>query len=81
MIVTESLLLCAVAAAVGLLLGILATRALLTIETIQAFLEPEYTPGILLRAVLVAVLVALVGAIYPAIRAVRLTPMEALRHE
>jgi ABC-type lipoprotein release transport system permease subunit len=29
----------------------------------------------------VGVAVALVGAVYPAVRAVRLSPMEALRHE
>jgi putative ABC transport system permease protein len=81
MIVTESLLLCVVAAVVGLLLGVLATRAVMLIETVQAFLEPEFTLAIVLRALFVAIAVALAGAAYPAFRAVRLTPMEALRHE
>jgi putative ABC transport system permease protein len=81
MIITESLLLCLVAAIVGLLFGVLATRAVMLIGTVQAFLEPQYTLDIVLRALFVAIIVALIGAAYPAIRAVRLTPMEALRHE
>jgi ABC-type antimicrobial peptide transport system permease subunit len=40
-----------------------------------------YTVDILVRALAVGVLVALMGAVYPAVRAVRLSPMEALRHE
>jgi putative ABC transport system permease protein len=81
MIVTESLLLCCVAMVAGLFFGYLAVQALMTNATIGAFLEPTYTPGVVLRALVVAVAVALSGAIYPAVRAVRLTPMEALRHE
>lgn len=81
MIVGESLLLCVVAAAVGTLLGMLAIRAVMLIDAVGGLLEPKYSTEIFVRAVLVSIVVALVGAAYPAIRAVRLTPMEALRHE
>jgi len=81
MILAESALLCLVAAVVGMALGLLATRGVMSIEAISAFLTPSYTVDVVLRALLVAGIVAIVGAIYPVIRAVRLTPMEALRHE
>ena len=81
MILSESLMLCIVAAAVGTALGVAATRAILLIDTVRNLLEPQYTVDIFIRALIVAVFVALLGAIYPAIRAVRLTPMEALRYE
>jgi putative ABC transport system permease protein len=81
MIVTESLVLCGFAAIIGSALGVLATRALLMIDIIRNVLEPQYDPSIFIRALVVAVLVALAGAAYPAFRAVRLTPMEALRYE
>jgi ABC-type antimicrobial peptide transport system permease subunit len=44
-------------------------------------LEPQYSVELFVRALVVAVIVALLGAAYPVIRAIRLTPMEALRHE
>jgi putative ABC transport system permease protein len=53
----------------------------LLIPAVAAFLEPTYPLSIFARALVVGVAVALVGAVYPAVRAVRLSPMEALRHE
>lgn len=81
LVLTESLALCLVAAVVGALLGIAATRGVLQIDSVRSLLEPQYSPDVFVRAVLIAVGVALVGAIYPAYRAIRLSPMEALRHE
>jgi ABC-type antimicrobial peptide transport system permease subunit len=51
------------------------------VPTISSFLEPTYSLALVARALAVAVAVALFGAVYPAVRAVRLSPMEALRHE
>jgi putative ABC transport system permease protein len=81
MIISESLLLCIVAAVLGSALGILATRAILLIDTVRNLLEPQYGFDIFVRALVVAIGVALAGAAYPAFRAVRLTPIEALRYE
>jgi putative ABC transport system permease protein len=81
LIATESLFLCAFAAAVGVLLGIAASRAVLLVPSVSTFLAPAYPPSIFVRALIVGVAVALAGAVYPAVRAVRLSPMEALRYE
>lgn len=81
MIVGESIMLCLVAAACGTALGVAATRAILLIETVRNLLEPQYHVDVFVRALAVAVVVALAGAAYPAFRAIRLTPMEALRYE
>ena len=81
MVILESLLLCLIAALLGTLLGVLATRALVLVPAVGSFLDPQYAPEVFVRALLVGVVVALAGAAYPAFRAVRLTPMEALRHE
>ncbi len=81
MIIGESLLLCLIAAVVGSLLGVLASRAVVLIPAVRSLIEPTYGIDIFVRALVVAIVVALAGAAYPAVRALRLTPMEALRHE
>jgi putative ABC transport system permease protein len=81
MVISESLLLCLAAAALGSLLGVLATRAVLLIDTVSNLLEPQYDPSVFIRALVIGIAVGLAGAAYPAFRAVRLTPMEALRYE
>jgi putative ABC transport system permease protein len=81
LVLTEALFLCLVAAAVGTVLGVLATRGVMLIEAVRGFLEPTYSLDVFVRAVVIASAVGLVGALYPAYRAVRLSPMEALRHE
>lgn len=81
MIFLEALGLCLVAAVIGGVLGVLATRAVLLVPAVSSFLEPGYTLDVFVRALVVGVVVATVGALYPAVRAVRLSPMEALRYE
>ena len=81
LITTESLFLCLIASVLGVGLGVAASRAVLLVPAVSAFLDPAYPAAIFVRALLVGVAVALAGAAYPAVRAVRLSPMEALRHE
>ena len=81
MVVIESAFLCLIAAFFGVALGLLASRAILLVPSVSSFLTPAYEPAVFARALAVGILVALVGALYPSIRAARLSPMEALRHE
>jgi putative ABC transport system permease protein len=81
LIATESLFLCVLAAAIGIAAGVAASRAVLLVPSVSTFLTPAYPPSIFVRALVVGVAVALAGAVYPALRAVRLSPMEALRYE
>jgi putative ABC transport system permease protein len=81
LIVSESLLLCLLATVAGVAAGVAITRAVMLVPAVGSFLVPAYPPAIFVRALVIAVGVALVGALYPVLRAVRLSPMEALRHE
>lgn len=81
MIIIESLFLTILAAVIGLGLGILAVKGVTQIPVMKSFLEPQYSSKMFIRAFVVAVGVGLFGGIFPAIRAARLSPNEALRHE
>jgi ABC-type antimicrobial peptide transport system permease subunit len=69
----------------GGLAGILIAFGLSTLMQLNAVLgswvEPAWTVGVFLRAIGVSLLLGVVGGLYPAYRATRLQPVEALRYE
>lgn len=81
MIVAESVALCLLAGFVGGALGASIASLATRLPAVGDFLAPAFPPRVFVQGAVVALVVGLLGAAYPAIRATRLTPMEALRHE
>ncbi len=81
MVLGESLLLCLFAAVFGSILAVILTQLIVLFPTVSAFITPQYTLDVFLRGLAVGIGVALLGAIYPAFRAARLSPAQAIRYE
>lgn len=81
MILGESIILTLVAAVVGVILGIVAVEIILNFFITSQSFQAVLTMETLIKAFLVAFLVGIVGGLYPAYRASRLAPTEALRYE
>ena len=77
MIVGESLVITIVSAIIGSLIGFGAC----TIFAPQIGIDPLFTPKIFIQAFSIAIVVGIIGGLYPAIKAVKLPPTEALRYE
>ena len=80
MILIEGLFTCLLGGVVGSVLGFLAAEVLMDLVP-QGLLEAHYSPAIFLRGLGIAVVLGLLGSLYPAYRASRLTPAAALRYE
>ena len=80
MILGESIVLTLVAGVVGVIMGIVAIQ-LLMMFGMDGFIQPVYTMNTFVKALGIALFVGLIGGFYPAYRASRLPPTEALRYE
>ena len=80
MIIGESLVLALVAIVVGLLIAAGIVEAI-TLSHVLRGITPSYSVFLILKGIGVALFLGIIGGIYPAYRASRLSPTEALRYE
>jgi ABC-type antimicrobial peptide transport system permease subunit len=81
MILTEALALGIVGGVCGILLGVAIAWGITQIPGVGGMLVPRYGPGLLVQALAVALATGGLGGLYPAWRATRMRPAEALRYE
>jgi putative ABC transport system permease protein len=82
MILGESIVLTLLAFVVGTVIAVAGVEVLLTlVPSVGNVITPSFSIYIFLRAFAVALIVGVIGGLYPAYRASRLSPTEALRYE
>jgi putative ABC transport system permease protein len=79
-VVREAVLLSALAGVVGIILGIGLVK-LAGASPAASYLQGSFTPQMLAQTLGLAVVLGVLGGLYPAWRASRLSPVEALRYE
>lgn len=81
MILGESLVLATCGGVIGIGLGVGLTRLVQFVPAVESMLRGIFTPMMFIQAFVVALVLGVVGGIYPAWRASRLAPIEAMRAE
>lgn len=81
LVLGEAVLVGVVGAAMGVLLGWVAVNVLQQLSQLRGYFVPIYDAAIFARALYFAFGVAVLGALYPAVRAAFISPMAALRSE
>lgn len=81
LIIGESLMLGVLAAFAGTLLGWGVARSVTLLPQVRGLISPVYAPDLFAQALMIALGVGLVGGLYPAYRASKISPQEALRYE
>lgn len=81
MVLSEALCIGVVGAGIGVALSFGATEIIGQLPSLVGILHPDYTADAFRRALYTAAAMSILGGAYPAARAARLSPLEALRRE
>lgn len=81
MILGESVVLSVAGGTLGIFLGVALARLASTVPGMGGILAGVFTPAIFMQGMLTAIILGLVGGVYPAWRAAGLRPVEALSYE
>lgn len=81
LILGESTVLCLVGAMVGIAAGVLLVRLLSQVPAAGRLVAGDVLADVMLQGLVLALLLGLLGGIYPAWSAARLAPVEGLRHD
>ncbi len=82
MVLKESLLLGALGGLTGILIGYILTQGLAAVPSIGEMIgSGSFSPGLILQAMAIAIILGALGGLYPAWRATKMQPVEALRYE
>jgi putative ABC transport system permease protein len=81
LVVSESLVLAVIGSGIGVGLSFAVTRALESLPQLAGVLHSSFSTGAFWRGLIVGLGMAILGSLYPAIRAANLTPVKALSNE
>ncbi len=77
----ESLLVAFLGAVIGVALSFIVAAGLARLPALRGILHPNFTEGAFWRALFTALVMTLIGALYPTTRAALLSPLKALSYE
>jgi putative ABC transport system permease protein len=77
----ESLIVALIGAMLGVVLSFVVAAGLARLPSLRGILHPDFTEGAFWRALFTALVMTLIGAVYPTVRAALLTPLKALSYE
>ncbi len=81
LILREALLLGVLGGLASIIIGVLLAYLLTLAPLVGSVLQPEWTLGVFIRALSIALLLGIFGGLFPAYRATHMQPVEALRYE
>jgi len=81
MILMEGIIIAVIASIIGYFLGVISLKWLVQLPRLDGFFEPEVSKYMFIEVLTATLLLGIIGSLYPALKAARLNPVDALKQE